>query len=84
MSYKKITIDVSVNLIFLRLQIAQDYWSQVRFTLSKTTQKKNPELRNRQNNKSSRCGKFCKLNLFIPFLYIVHDQKNLIMCSYLN
>ena len=40
MSDKKIAIDLTANLIYLRLQIAQDYWSPVRFTLSKTTQTK--------------------------------------------
>ena len=40
MSDKKIAIDLTANLIYLRLQIAQDYWSPVRFTLSKTTQNK--------------------------------------------
>ena len=48
MSYKKIAIDLTANLIFLRLQIAQDYWSQVRFTLSKTTQNKNLKLKKGQ------------------------------------
>ena len=50
MSYKKIAIDLTANLIFLRLQIAQDYWSQVRFTLSKTTQNKNLKLKKDKNN----------------------------------
>ena len=51
MSYKKIAINTTANLIFLRLQIAQDYWSQVRFTLSKTTQNRNIKLKNGKNSK---------------------------------
>ena len=39
-SYKKTAIDITANLIFLTLQIAQDYTSQARFILSKITQKK--------------------------------------------
>ena len=58
MSYKKIAINTTANLIFLRLQIAQDYWSQVRFTLSKTTQNRNIKLKKGKNSKYSRCGKF--------------------------
>ena len=81
MSSRKTASDRTANLIFLRFQIAQDYWSQVRFIMSKTTRKKSIKLHKKPN--SSKLGKFCKLNLFIPFLYIVHEQKNLI-CSYLN
>ena len=36
MSYKKTEIHITANLIFLRFQIAQDYWSQVILILSKT------------------------------------------------
>ena len=83
-SYRKTAIDITANLILLRFQIVQDYSSKVTFILSKIIQNKNIKLKKEHNNKSSRCGKLCKLNLFIPFLNIVHDQKNLLMCSYLN
>ena len=49
-SYKKTAIDLTANLIFLRLQIAQDYTSQPRFILSKITQK-NIKLKKGHNNK---------------------------------
>ena len=47
-SYKKTAINITANLIFLRFQIAQDYSSQVRFFLSKTTQNKNLKLKKGQ------------------------------------
>ena len=40
MTSRKTASDRTANLIFLRFQIAQDYWSQVRFIMSKTTRKK--------------------------------------------
>ena len=36
MSYKKTEVHRTANVIFLRFQIAQDYWSEVRFILIKT------------------------------------------------
>ena len=48
MSYKKTTIHITGNMIFLRFQIAQDCWIQVIFTFSKSTQNKNIYLKKKK------------------------------------
>ena len=48
MSYKKTTIHITGNMIFLRFQIAQDCGIQVIFTFSKSTQNKNIYLKKKK------------------------------------
>ena len=82
MSYKKTTIHITGNMIFLRFQIAQDYWTQIIFTFSKSTQNKNIYLK-KKKQQIIEVWEILSTKRVYSFSLHCHEQKYLIICSYL-